>query len=306
MGHMTLRRRRSAFAAGLAALAVAVGLAAAPAQAAPPAPVAYVALGDSYTAGTGAGDPFRPAGVACWQSHPGYVDDVGQTGRVNLVANAACHGAVLSNASPFYDTGLYTPTVEDQLFGLAVQGKISAATGLVSITAGANDLGFSYVIGVCATNTQEVCAAVLQQASAPAALQALNAGLVQTYAAIHSAAPRARIAVMGYPLLFDPASPFAPIPPANQTLVNQAALALNSTVAAAAGTANAVYQANTQYVDVTARFMGHAVNSTDPWVQLNPSLPTADYNFHPNKAGHARGYAAALMGAIKPALLARQ
>ena len=301
-----VRRRRSAFAAGLATMAMAIGMAAIPAEAAPPPRVDYVALGDSYTAGTGAVEALRPANTPCWQSHPGYVDVAGNTGRVTLVANAACHGAVLSTASPRYDTTIYTPTVEQQLYALASQGKISPDTELVSITAGANDLGFSYVIGACAAYPQDVCAGVLQQATSPAALQALHAGLVQTYGAIHSVAPRARIAVMGYPLLFDPASAFAPIPPANQALINQAAQALNSTLATAAATANGLYQANTQYVDVSARFTGHAVNSADPWLQLNPNQPLADYNFHPNQAGHALGYAAALMAAVKPAQLARR
>ncbi|MDQ0663088.1 lysophospholipase L1-like esterase [Arthrobacter ulcerisalmonis] len=302
MGIAALRRRIPAFAGGLASLVMASGLAALPAEAAPAAKVDYVALGDSYTAGTGAGAAERPAGVDCWQSHPGYVDVVGKTGRVNLVANAACHGAVLSAASPTYDPVIYTPTVQEQLLFLRNTGALSSGTELVSITAGANDLGFAYVLGVCAFSEETTCEAAVSQATSQGALTSLTAGLVQTYSAIHAAAPDARIAAPGYPLLFEPTSQFAPIPTANQVLMNQATLKVNATIARAVSTANSLYGANAQYIDVTGSFSGHAANSLDPWLQLNLNNFAADYNFHPNKEGH-RAYASALLEAVKPAQL---
>lgn len=298
----SVRRRGPVLGALLAALAMTFGFTAIPAGAAPPPRVDYVALGDSYTAGTGAGAAFRPAGTACWQSSPGYVDVVGKTGRVNLVANAACHGAVLSSLSPFYDG--VTPTVQEQLYALAAQGKLSAGTELVSITAGANDLGFSRLLAFCATATPAACADALAAGTSPLTLELLKAGLVQTYAAIQGVAPNARIAVLGYPFLFDPASSLAPVPAATQTLINQATVALNAAIAEAVQTANLLYGTDAQYIDVTARFAGHEVNSADPWLHLNLASVTADYNFHPNQAGH-RAYASALLGAAKPAQLAR-
>ncbi|MCU1519579.1 MAG: hydrolase family protein [Pseudarthrobacter sp.] len=287
-------------------MAMALGFTAIPAEAAPPPPkVDYVALGDSYSAGTGAGSAYRPNGVSCWQSQRGYVDVVGKANRVDLAANAACHGAVLSTLSPTYDPVIYTPTVEQQLSRLIFTGKLSSGTELVSITAGANDLGFAFVLGVCSAATEQQCAGAISQAVSPTNLAQLTGGLVQTYAAIHAAAPNAKIAVMGYPLLFDPASPYAPIPVANQQLINQATLTVNATLAGAVTIANALYQVNAQYVDVTAGFAGHAVNSADPWLVLDTTKPTADYNFHPNVAGHTLGYAAALQGAVNLPQLAR-
>lgn len=299
MATSAVRRRRSAFGAGLATMAMALGFAAIPAEAAPPPRADYVALGDSYTAGTGAGAAVRPP-VACWQSHPNYVDVVGHTGRVNLVANAACHGAVLSAASPFYDG--VTPTVQQQLAVLAGSGQLSADTELVSITAGATDLGFSFALAACATST-EACSAALGNVAT--ALPTLQAALVETYAAIHAVAPNATIGVLGYPLLFDPAG--APvIPVENQVMINQATLLLNATIESAVNTANVLYGANAVYIDVTGRFAKHAVNSATPWLVLDLSQPRADYNFHPNAAGYSFGYASALMGAVKPAQLARR
>lgn len=305
MGTTAIRRRHSAIAAGLASAAMALGFAAIPAEAAPPPRVDYVALGDSYTAGTGAGAAERPAGVNCWQSQPGYVDVVGKTGRVNLVANAACHGAVLSTLSPTWDPVIYTPTVQEQFQYLVSSGALSSGTELVSITAGANDLGFSSVLGVCAFAGETACQDAVAQATSPRALGLLTAGLVQTYTTIDSAAPNARIAVLGYPLLFDPASPVAPIPVAHQALMNHATLVVNATIAGAVGTANTLNGTDAQYIDVTAIFAGHEANSADPWLNLKPSNFRADYNFHPTQAGH-QAYATALMGAVKPARLARR
>lgn len=305
MGQQTLRRRRAGFAAGLASLVMALGFTTLPADAAPPSRIDYVALGDSYTAGTGAGAAERPPGLDCWQSHPGYVDLLRRTRDVKLLANAACHGSVLSELSPTYDREIYTPTVREQIEFLVKSRALSPETELVSITAGANDLGFSAVLGACAFDSQEACAAIVGRATSPKALSFLTASLIQTYAAIHEAAPSARIAVLGYPLLFDPSSSSAPIPMANQILMNQATLTVNTTIAAAAGTANALYGTDAQYVDLTARFSGHAVNSTVPWLQLDLSDFMADYNFHPNKEGH-RAYASAVLENVKSAQLLPQ
>ncbi len=286
MAPSVVRRRRSAFAAGLATMAMALGFTTVPAQAVPPPTVDYVALGDSYTAGTGAGPVNRPRGDDCWQSHPGYVDVISRTNRVDLVANAACHGALLVQPSPG------TTSVAEQLQGLVAAGQLSAETDLVTITAGANDLGFSSVLGACSVSS-EACALALSQLNT-ADLEALHTTLVQTYVAIQSIAPNATIVVFGYPFIFDPSSEFAPLHPADQLKINQATLTLNRTIESAVLTATYL-GVHAVYVDVTERFAGHAVNSSDPWLVLNLRDPHADYTFHPNKAGHSLGYAAALL-----------
>jgi hypothetical protein len=101
-----VRRRHSTFAAGLASMAMVLGLAAIPAGAAPqPREVDYVALGDSYTAGTGAVSridnifpPFVPT-PPCTQTEGGYVDLVDTVDAVDLEDNAACHGALIRGLS---------------------------------------------------------------------------------------------------------------------------------------------------------------------------------------------------------------
>jgi lysophospholipase L1-like esterase len=280
------------------ALTAAAGLITAPAQAAPPAKVVYVAIGDSYTAGTGTGGEFRPAGLACWQGHSGYPDDLGATGRVSLVANSACHHAVLSSDSPFYDT--LTPTVYEQIDALATGGQLNAGTGMVTITDGVNDVGASQVLGGCAVDPGN-CAGYV--AAAVNAEQALGPQLVSTYNAIHSHAPNAKIGVVGYVHLFDPTSGIPSLlTPANQQLINTAVDRLNIVLAQAAATA-AGQGAKTQYVDAASKFVGHEANSLDPWLSFDPANPTADSNFHPNATGYANGYLPAVMSQLKPGQL---
>ncbi|MEO5779008.1 MAG: SGNH/GDSL hydrolase family protein [Arthrobacter oryzae] len=300
MENSNTRRPRPALTGGLAALAMVLGLAAVPAGAAPPAKLAYVSVGDSYSAGTGAGVANNP-GSACWQSSPGYVDDVGRTGRVSLVANAACHGALLSGGS--------ATSVRNQIAALATPTAgsptpaLNSATGLVSITAGANDVGVYQVLSVCATSSSAQCSAAV--ALSGAALPGLRAGLTATYLGLKQVAPNARIAVLGYPRLFDPANGFPVIPPTNQIILNQATDQLNASIAAAVGASRAA-GVDAQFVDVTDRFAGHAANSRDPWLVLDQSNPTADYNFHPTSTGYDEGYKSAIMGSVKPAQLAKK
>jgi hypothetical protein len=146
----------------------------------------------------------------------------------------------------------------------------------------------------------------LAQATSPAALTFLTASLVRTYGAVQAAAPRSRIAVLGYPLLFEPSSRVAPIPPRNQELINGATVTVNATIARAVQLADAFPGTSVQYIDVTDEFAGHAVNSlTGPWLQLSPTDFAADYNFHPNSAGH-QAYADALLTSVNLDQLASQ
>lgn len=311
MAHSRVRRRRSAFAAGLATLAMTLSLAAPAQTAPPPRDVDYVALGDSYTAGTGADTigttatgPFEPT-LPCTQTADGYVDKVETADPIVLVENAACHGALL--AEPTWDG---VTSIKDQIAQLTAQGDLSKDTELVSMTAGGNDAGVSNVLFNCIASTPDDCnEAVL---SAKNTLPQVHADLVGAFAAIHSQAPRARIVILGYAMLFNPAG-FPVIPADRQVLINAGTAGLNATIESAAAEAKALYGAQVQYVDVTARFAGHEVNTLSPWLFLSAyidgnGLPQVDpfdpRNFHPNQAGHAQ-YAEALLASVNLKQLAR-
>lgn len=295
----SVRRRNRPLLAGLASLAVVLSAAAVPAEAAPPSKVDYVALGDSYTAGTGAG-AFNPTGP-CIQTPGGYVDIVGKTGRVNLPTDKACHGAFLAldpNSPVLHDPSI--PNVEQQIASVA-GSSLTNNTDLVTITAGANDVGVTGVLLTCLTRPAQDCTASIQASAA--LFPGMEANVVSVLQHIHAAAPNARITVLGYPRLFDPAIPFGQTDPALLSSIDAAVTELNSAISGAV-TASGT---GARFVDVTQRFAGHEVNSADPWIffaapALSPggALVFDPRNFHPNASGY-RAYASAVMGTISSA-----
>lgn len=295
----SVRRRCSALLAGVASVAMLLGAATAPAEAALPAKVDYVALGDSYTAGTGAG-AFIPTEDPCVKTPGGYVDVVGKTGRVNLVVNKACHGALLDQES-YIEHDPAIPSVQQQIQALKDSNDLNGGTELVSITAGANDVGVTGVLVTCLTQLPSACLSAIQVSAT--FFPVMQTDLVTRLKEIRLAAPNAQITVLGYPRLFDPTTPFGQADPTVLGSIDAAVYALNGAIsgAVAASGTGAVF------VDVTGRFAGHEVNSGDPWIFFSPpavtGTPTFDpRNFHPNKEGH-RAYASALLEAAKPAQL---
>src|SRR5262245_24790310 len=118
-----MRRSRSiTLAVGFAAALGAVLIAAAPADAA--TAVHYVALGDSYSSGLGAGSLISSSG-SCDRSTKAYSALWATAHAPASYASVACAGATTSTVN------------SGQLSAL------NATTTLVSITIGGNDVGFS-------------------------------------------------------------------------------------------------------------------------------------------------------------------
>ncbi|UZX04400.1 SGNH/GDSL hydrolase family protein [Arthrobacter sp. CDRTa11] len=300
MTNRTGRRRLPAFAAGLATAAMALGFTALPAGAAPPVPdVDLVAVGDSYTAGVGAGSFIAP--FPCLQTNGGYVDVLKALPIVDdVVSNEACAGALLVDGPSDV-----IPSVMEQIAALSASEGLSGRTELVTITAGANDLDFTTPLAICATSTLFDCAQAVQAAQTQ--FPVIQANLVDALTAIHKAAPRATIVVFGYPLLFNPEGGPALLTPEAQMLVNTGTAALNEVISDAVDIANAEAKANAVYVDVTDEFADHAINSLTgaSWINFNPQVPFAPENFHPNAAGH-NAYADALVDEVNLQAIARR
>ena len=268
MGTLNLRRRRTALAAGLAALAMAAGLAAAPAQAGDK--TKYIALGDSYASGQGAG-PYQDD--VCYRSENTYSELAAEVKAIKLVRNAACSGKTTQDV------------VKSQL------RQLNKSTELVTITAGGNNLGFGDIITKCGTAMVDPLAApACDEASAAAAAQITSGQLAGDVAAmiqsVKAAAPKARIVVTGYPYLYDPVTT-GQTDPMSLFIVQATALAdgLNGSIARAAAATGA------QYVDVRAAFAGHGINSLDPWINLDLANLGSPDNFHPNDEGYEAYYA---------------
>lgn len=271
MAASAVRRRRSALAAGVATLAMTLSLST-PAQAAPFNE--YVALGDSYAAGVGAG---AYVDIACGRSANAYSELADDLRTVRDVTNVACGGKTTQDV------------VSEQL------GVLDRQTDLVTITAGGNNLGFGNIVGSCGAlalgavpdalipTYSQACD--LAKAYAEVQLSGpLYKDLVSMIRSVHAAAPNAKIVVTGYPYLFDPIDPGRT--DALAEFIYQAtdlANSLNATIEAAAGAAGAGGRVDVDYVDVRAAFAGHGVLAQTPWINLGGPV---EESFHPNAVGY--------------------
>jgi lysophospholipase L1-like esterase len=188
----------------LAALATAPAGLAAGGAAAAPTTLRIVALGDSYTAGNGAGDYATPD-LGCHRSRAAYAQQLAallrERGTPATALDVACSGAVVADIT--------RPSASDAGVPLAAQldqvpPDVARAAGLALVTIGGNDLRFvDTVVCLLGLRPAAVCDAELGAASAdlPAAMARTRTALL----AIAARLPRARIVLVGYPLLTAPA-----------------------------------------------------------------------------------------------------
>ncbi|NJC23372.1 lysophospholipase L1-like esterase [Arthrobacter pigmenti] len=269
-------------AGALLASGLVAGSAVAPASAGERDTIDYVAFGDSYAAGFGAGSYID----ACGQSALGYPGLLDERRRIELDANLACSGATALGDVPLQ-------------IGAAVQsGVLNRKTDLVTISAGGNDVGFLTVIGACASPAPADCENAVAAATSYAQTS-LAANLPSVYAGIKANAGKAQIIVTGYPHLFSPefgnAVPVAfgtfqgVLTSEAQQEFNDGTDALNKVIRKAAKAAGV------KYVDLTKRFDGHGLGSPKPWFTAG----TAPDGLHPNAEGYEDGYLHEIKDVIK-------
>jgi lysophospholipase L1-like esterase len=250
------------------ALAGFVTVGALPAAAAPRA-LQYVALGDSYAAGTAAGSfPNCPHGDG------GYPALLPVGSRIDLQDNLACSGATTFEV------------IRTQLPELSA---LNGETRLVTLTVGAANLDLSTLLAVCSDPTQTLACLRAIQNVRDVLLPMLGNNLPDLYAEVAEAAPKARIVVTGYPHLFEPVNDLF-------RAINAAIDQLNDTIEQAVSDANET-DINIHYVDVTDAFAGHGIGAVPP-VPLFINPPDVPVEaFHPTPAGY-QAYADAISAAL--------
>ena len=252
-----IRCTASAVAAG-SLLAV---LAAAPAHG---AGSAYVALGDSYSSGTGTRS-YLSDGTSCQRSVYAYPSLIASS-RGFALNFRACSGATVADVTNL------------QL------NALGGGTAYASITVGGNDAGFASVLTECAKPAwASNCNAAIDHAQS-IIINQLPGRLATLYASIHSRAPQARVVVAGYPRLFngEDCNLFTWFSAAEESRLNATADLLNTKIEIAADGAGLLYR------NPTPDFTGHAVCDDVEWLN-GLSSPTSE-SFHPNRSGHASGY----------------
>jgi lysophospholipase L1-like esterase len=246
----------------LAAAALVVPLLAVPpASAAAPS---YVALGDSYSSGTGTRS-YLSDGTTCQRSTYAYPSLIAAA-RGYALNFRACSGARIPDVT------------SSQL------GALSAATSYVSISVGGNDAGFSDVLTECAKpGWMSSCNGAIDKAQAYIS-GTLPGALGTLYSAIRSQAPNAKVVVVGYPRIFDgeDCNALTWFSPAEESRLNATADLLDSRAAAVAAAKGFAF------ANPAPRFVGHAVCDSVEWLNGLSSPITESY--HPNRLGHASGY----------------
>ncbi|MFC4033001.1 SGNH/GDSL hydrolase family protein [Streptomyces polygonati] len=255
---MRLTRSLSALGALVSAFALAV-VATGPAQA---AGVSYVALGDSYSAGNGAGNYISSSGD-CHRSNSAYPALWAAAHGPSSFAFAACSGAVT------------TDVTNSQL------GSLSASTTLVTVTIGGNDAGFTDVITTCVTGSDSTC--VNRVNTAENYVRSTLPGRLDTvYNAIRAKAPSARVVVLGYPDLYTLNVFCIGMSATKHQKIDEAADLIDTTTAARASAHGFVFG------DVRSTFRGHELCSGDDYLH-DLALPTWE-SYHPTALGHSAGY----------------
>lgn len=236
---------------------------------------AWLALGDSFTSGQGAGNE-----TGCHRSPNAYIN-FGLPGITQSV-QLACGGATTYDV---LDGGDGQPQ-QIEVLEQALEDHPNIST--IALTIGGNDLGFANVLTGCviADAIRVPCAAYLAPfGDLYAQFDALEERLVtDVYPAIRRVAGSRDVLVLGYPAIF----PSIPLPPCDVRLIDAAYMRhmtreLNRRVASAAR------RAGLTYVDTFDAFAGHELCRFIfglPWAQ---GLLTGGINgsFHPNALGHA-------------------
>jgi len=257
--HSNRRSRIVGSIAGATVALVAVFFGAAPtALAAKPDPVnKYVSLGDSYAAGQGAGIPLD----ACLRSDAAYPVLLDAVPRTNLLRQAACSGATISDVAT------------TQL------SQVNRGTTLVTLTVGGNDLGVGEILAICAPDPASLaCATAVAEAQQLLASGVIGQELGGLLLAIAERAPNARIVVTDYPV------PFVSGLSALTDTVNAATLALDAQIGGAA-TGAAAAGANVHYTSLAFAYVGHQVGDVDPWLGADQFDPLTF--LHPTATGQA-------------------
>lgn len=243
----------------------------------------YVAMGDSYSSGTGTSDYYE---ANCQRSNFAYSSlikgDIGGSFRM-----VACSGAKTGEV-----------LTETQQGNPPQVNLLGSDTEHVSISIGGNDADFTGTLLECGKPDiwplSPDCTGAITRSQATIQ-NTIPGRLDQVMAKIRQKSPSARIALVGYPRLF----------PANGDDCGAATFfsaseieKLNQTADMLADVERARARANgATYVDARPAFLGHAW-CEDEWIN-GLSNPTSD-SYHPNKAGHV-GYS----GIVRSAMLAQ-
>jgi lysophospholipase L1-like esterase len=230
------------------------------------AAVNYVALGDSYSSGLGAGSYISSSG-SCDRSSNAYPERWAAAHAPASFVSVACAGATTSDVT-----------------GSQVSA-LSASTTLVSLTIGGNDAGFSSTMETCVLHSTSTCVSAVSRAegiiNGP-----LLASLKNTLQVIRAHAPNAKLVLLGYPELYDlsKSSTCIGLSTTDRTALNGAADQLDTVMG------NAATASNVTFADVRGQFAHHEIcDGGSSWLN-SVNILSISSSYHPTAAGQEQGY----------------
>jgi lysophospholipase L1-like esterase len=249
---------------------------------------AYVALGDSYSAGVGSN--LTPADLnplnRCHRTGKAYYHDVAKAFRFARGTSFwACSGAT-------------TTDLQDGQSGEPAQiGRVDQNTSLVTLSIGGNDVGFAKVLAGCviklpwSNNCEDQGRAIADR------MAKLRQSLPDVLQKITARAPQARVIVLGYPRGFSESSGSNGdnLSVHDQQWLNGRARDLNELIRQVVTEADRRIvatrgQGSVEFIDAYSAFAGHEVGSAVPYinglsVNLN-ALKSEARSFHPTDSGY--------------------
>jgi lysophospholipase L1-like esterase len=267
--------------------------------------LSYVALGDSYSSGTGAagylpgtGFGFQ-GGSECLRSRKSfseladrYLGDPSPNKRKSQTfIFRACNGAVINSFMQPQVTAAKVK-VSAQLTSLRQPGSV----GLVTFSIGGNDALFASVMRYCATRTKKAQSCKRRWSnSVDSKLAVIEPRLVKLYEQVKSSPALAfggRVLVLGYPRFFPKGqskqcptgAPFHHFLPSDMGWINSEILRLDTKIQQAAKAAQITY------VDTYPAFAGHQLCDKNPYLNYVVTVPLAAgfvESYHPNAKGQS-------------------
>jgi lysophospholipase L1-like esterase len=235
-----------------------------------PAPAAtgkYVALGDSYSSGTGAGSY---SGGSCKRSARAYAQLWANSHAPSAFSFVACNGARTADV------------LNNQI------SAVTADTALVTISIGGNDAGFADVMITCNTSSDSTCVQRNNEAQ-NFARTTLPGRLDGVYDAIRSRAPSAQVIVVGYPRMYRLGGGcILGLSDTKRAAINQSADVLAQVVSGRAAAFGF------RFLDGRPAFSGHEICAARPYWLHSINLTAIDESYHPTVDGHNLGYFTAL------------
>jgi lysophospholipase L1-like esterase len=223
--------------------------------------VRYVALGDSYSSGVGAGSESG----SCDQSPHAYGALWASASSPASFTFAACSGATTSSV------------ISSQL------SSLSASTTLVSVTVGGNDAGFSSIMETCILNSTSACESAVSQAE-QYANTTLPGNLSTLFADIRADAPNAKVVVLDYPDLYDLSVHICiGLSSADHQALDNGINDVDGVIQAAAD------NAGFYFADVRTQFSGHELCDSAGWLN-SVDIFDIHTSYHPTATGQADGY----------------